>query len=270
MEPEGFADDACNLQVLMEVTNMARIESVRSRRHMPLQSRIVNPSRGRPIRASIVALTMSPLLILLAWTAICAAATGPGIALKIGAQTLEDPIDLDKTTRARFELELTSPLLCDDHLDVAFAFGGSSLGAMCDDYAYHDDDVFVEESYDDHFYMLDVRLAARFYPLGGDQGLRPYVGAGLGYFWFLDKWDYEYAETYEDPLFPGTFYTDVGEEKGTDTMARGFFPFVMAGLAVSITDNADLLFELQYDLDKEDAGIDLGGPIYMFGGRFRF
>jgi hypothetical protein len=247
---------------------MARIESVRRAWHTPCQKRIPDPPSKT--RLFPVVLAMSGVAFLLAWAAPCDAASGPGIALKIGAQTLEDPIDLDKTTRARFELELSSPLMCDDHLDLAFVFGGSSIGSMCDDYAYLDDDAYVEESFDDHFFVLDVRLAARFYPLGGDRGLRPYLGAGLGYFWFFDKWDYEYSETYEDPFDPGTFYTDVGKEKGTDTMAHGFFPFVTAGLGVSISDNAELLFELQYDIDKEDAGIDLGGPIYMFGGRVRF
>jgi hypothetical protein len=255
----------------MEVTNMARTEFARNWRHTPLQSRTTNLSQGRGIWTSVAALAMSPLFMSLGWTAPCTAATGPGIALKIGAQTLEDPIDLGKTTRARLELEVCSPLMCDDHFDLAFAFGGSSLGSMCDDYAYFDDDdVYVEESYDDHFVMLDVRLAARFYPLGGDRRVRPYLGAGLGYFWFLDKWDYEYTETYEDPDFRGTFYTARAEEDGMDTVAHGFFPFVLAGLGVSIGDNAELLFELQYDFSKKDAGIDLGGPICMFGGRFRF
>jgi hypothetical protein len=118
--------------------------------------------------------------------------------------------------------------------------------------------------------MLDVRLAARLYPFGYDKSLRPYVGAGIGYFWLFDRWDYEYTDTFEDPYLPGTFHTVVDEQEGTDTPAHGLFPFLTAGLAVAVSDNVELLFEFQYDINKEDSGIDLSGPIYMFGGRFRF
>lgn len=206
----------------------------------------------------------------LAWTTACAAETGPGISFKIGAQTLEDPITLEKTTRTRLEMEVSSPLFCDDHLDLALTFGGSSLGSLDDEYSDIADGVLIEESYHDDLLLLDVRLAARLYPLGYDRTVRPWVGAGLGYFWFLDSWEYEYAETFEDPASPGTFYTTVDAEKGTDAVAKGFFPFVTAGLAVSVSENVELLFEFQYDIDKEDSGIDLSGPIYMFGGRVRF
>ncbi len=204
------------------------------------------------------------------WTTAHAASTGPGIAFKIGAQTLEDPINLEKTTRARLELEISSPVFADDHLDLAFTVGGSSLGSVQDDYADVVDGTLIEESFDDDLLMLDIRLAARLYPFGYDRTVRPYVGAGVGYFWFFDDWEYRYAETFEDPLFPGTFHTTIHEEEGTDTLAHGLFPFFLAGLSVSVSDNAELLFELQYDIDKEDAGIDLSGPIYMFGGRIRF
>lgn len=204
------------------------------------------------------------------WTTARAAETGPGIGFKIGAQTLENPIDLEKTTRARLELEFSSPVFADDHFDLALTIGGSSLGSVCDDYASVIDGTLVEESFDDDLSLFDIRLAARLYPFGYDRSLRPYVGAGIGYFWFLDYWEYEYAETFEDPFFPGTFHTIIDEEQGTDTLAHGFFPFVTAGLSVSVNDSIELLFEFQYDIDKEDAGIDLSGPIYMFGGRVRF
>jgi hypothetical protein len=210
------------------------------------------------------------LVTLLTWTTASAGETGLGIGLKIGAQTLDDPITLDKTTRARLELEISSPLMCDGHLDLAFTFGGLSLGSVDDKYSDVDGGTLIEESYDDDLSLLDVRLAARLYPFGYDKTLRPYVGAGVGYFWFFDQWEYERAETFEDPFFPGTFHTDVDKERGTDTLARGLFPFVTAGLAVGVSDNVELLFEFQYDINKEDRGIDLSGPIYMFGGRFRF
>jgi len=222
------------------------------------------------ITGNLTEVILCSLAALLVWTTACAGQTGVGIGLKIGAQTLEDPIDLEKTTRARVELEISSPLMCNDYLDLALTIGGSSLGSVHDDYADIYYDVLVEESYNDDLLLFDIRLAARLYPFGYDRTIRPHVGAGVGYFWFLDRWEYEYAETFEDPLFPGTFYTIVDEDEGTDTLAHGFFPFVTAGLNVSVNDNVELLLELQYDFAKEDSGIDLGGPIYMFGGRVRF
>ncbi len=208
--------------------------------------------------------------ITLAWSACSFAASGPGIGFKIGVQTLDNPIDLDKTTRTRLELEFSTARFYDDHFDLAFTFGGSSLGSFSDYYADEVDGVLIEEIYNDDLSVLDIRLAARFYPLGDASEIRPYVGAGIGYFWFLDYWEYEYAETFEDPLFPGAFYTLVDEYEGTDTAANGFFPFITAGVTIPIGSQGELLLDFQYDFEKEDDGFDLGGPIYMIGGRFRF
>lgn len=214
--------------------------------------------------------TCAAIVLLIAATAEATAGSGPGLALKIGAQTLEDPVDLDNTTRARYELELSSARQWDGHLDFAFIFGGSSLGTVSDDLAYWDDDVFVEESYEDDLTILDLRLAARLYPFGDSEGIQPYVGAGVGYFWFIDRWEDTYAETVEDPMYPGSWITFETSDEDTETLAQGFFPFVMAGVAVPVTDNFELMFEFQYDLEKKDSGYDLGGPIYLFGARLRF
>ena len=210
------------------------------------------------------------LAVLLVGTATCTASSGPGIGVKIGAQTLTDPVDLDKITRARVDLEISSPLLLDEHLDFAFTFGGLSLGSYDDYYSDVIDGTLIEESYNDDLSVFDIRLAVRLYPLGDQSRLRPYVGAGLGYFWLHDWWEYEYAETFEDPHFPGTYHTIVDEDEGGDTIADGIFPFVLAGLAVPLGHHGELMFEFQYDFEKEDSGFDVGGPIYMLGGRVRF
>ena len=250
---------------------MARTES----NHRWWQTQKANPNHvfagkqqifGEGFRVVICTAAM-----LLFWPANCTAGnTGPGFGFKIGAQTLENPMDFEKTTRARFELEISSHRFCNDHLDIALTFGGSSLGSYHDDYAGYDGDTWVEESYSDQFSLLDLGLAARLYPFGDSGGVQPYVGAGIGYFWFLDSWEFEYADTYEDPFIPGVFYTTTGYDEDTDTLAHGFFPFVTAGLTIPIKSNFELLFEVQYHYDKEDSGFDFGGPVYMFGGRFRF
>jgi hypothetical protein len=210
------------------------------------------------------------LAILLVGAATCAASSGPGIGIKIGAQTLTDPVDLGKTTRARVDLEVSSPLILDDHLDFAFSLGGLSLGDYEDYYSDEVDGTLIEEYYNDALSVFDIRLAVRLYPLGDQSRLRPYVGAGVGYFWLHDWWEYERDETFEDPHFPGVYHTIVDEDEGSDTLADGFFPFLLAGLAVPLGHHGELMFEFQYDFEKEDNGFDVGGPIYMFGGRVRF
>ena len=231
----------------------------------------ITPSTSRnAVRSHLVKAVLCSLAASLAWATACAGESGLGIGLKIGAQTLKDPIDLEQTTWARLELEISSPLFADDHIDLAFTIGGSSLGSLHDDYVDVNDGVLIEEYYDDDFFLFDMRLAARLYPFGYDRRLRPYIGAGIGYFWFLDRWEYEYAETFEDPDYPGTYHMFVDRDGATDTVAHGVFPFALAGLAVAVGDHSELMFELQYDFQKKDAGIDLSGPIYMFGGRIRF
>lgn len=210
------------------------------------------------------------IVTLLGITTCASAGNGPGLALKMGVQTFESPVTLEDTTRTRYELELSTQLFADDHLDFALAVGGSSLGEHRFEDAYFDGDVFVEESFTDDLSLIDVRLAARLHPLGQSGPIRPYLGAGLGYFWFLDSWDDHYYETIEDPDFPGTFITFEDHQEDTETLADGFFPFVMAGVNVAVNDNLELLAELQYDIAKKDSGFDFGGPIYMFGARFRF
>ncbi len=195
--------------------------------------------------------------------------TGPGVGIKIGAQTLDSPIDGQKTTRLRVEAEIATALLADDHLDFCLAVGGSPLGTS--DYAdiYEADNVLYEDYFSDTFSLIDVRLAARLYPFGQEAWIRPHVGGGVGYFWLLDSYDDEYYATTEDPYFPGNYITYADYAEDSETVADGFFPFVTAGVAVPVSSNLEFLFEFEYDFAKDDAGVDLGGPIYMFGARIR-
>ena len=216
-------------------------------------------------------LTLGALLVVACGAASPAfGGNGPGIGFKIGAQTLESPITLDKTTRTRYEIELSSQLFLDNHLDFALTLGGSSLGSFDTDYVELIDDVLYEDYYTDDLSVLDVRLAARLYPFGDSRPIRPYVGAGVGYFWFLSSWEGEHYQTIEDPDFPGSFITFVDTDEDTETLADGFFPFILGGMTVPIGEDFEFLFEFQFDFEKEDSGFNLGGPIYMFGARFRF
>lgn len=207
---------------------------------------------------------------LLCWaTTSVSAATGPGLALKVGAQTLDSPIDGEKTTRARIEGEISSALQGNGHLDVYLAVGGSPLGSSDFADVYEADGVLYEDFYSDTFSLIDVRLGARLYPFGRHATIRPHVGGGIGYYWLRDSYDDQYYATTEDPLFPGSFITYADYASDTETVGDGLFPFVTAGLSVPVASNFELLFEFEYDFAKDDAGVDLGGPIYMFGARIR-
>ncbi|MCU0913307.1 MAG: outer membrane beta-barrel protein [Planctomycetes bacterium] len=234
---------------------MARTQSVPQTRHTP---------RTRDAGAALV------ILLVLGWAATSTADSGPGIGIKLGAQTIEDPVDLDKTTQARLEVELSSPRWFDEHVDFALTFGGSYLGSHTETYTDIVDDTLIDDVYTDKLWLFDIRLAARLYPLGDSSRIRPYVGAGVGYYWFLDNWHNDYSDTFEDPFFPGTFMTVHEETEGRATLAQGFFPFLLAGVTVPVGDNFELTAELQYDFGKTDNDFELGGPIYMLGARFRF
>ena len=250
---------------------MAQIKSIYRWGQKPSRNLIHSFSIERIVLANRCGIRICAAIMLLCWASTCfAGGSGPAIGFKVGSQTMDSPTDFDKTTRARFELELASPRFGNDYFDLALTFGGSSLGSYHDEYAGFDDGVLIEEFYTDHYSLFDLRLAGRLYPLGDSSRLKPYVGAGIGYFWFLDSWEYEYYETYEDPYIPGVFYTYLETVDGRDTLAHGLFPFVTAGLTVPVASNFELQFEVQYHYDKEDSGLDFGGPVYMFGCLFRF
>lgn len=250
---------------------MAQIKSIDRWGQKPSRNLTQSFSIERVVLANRCGIRICSAIMLLCWATTCfAGGSGPGIGIKVGAQTIDSPSDFDKTTQARFELEFASPRFGNDYFGLALTLGGSSLGSYHDEYAGFDDDVLIEEFYTDRYSLFDIRLAGRLYPLGDNGWLQPYIGAGIGYFWFLDSWEYEYHETYEDPYVPGVFYTYTESEEGTDTLAHGFFPFVTAGLMVPIDSNFELQFEVQYHYKKQNSGFDFGGPVYMFGCLFRF
>jgi len=118
-----------------------------------------------------------------------AAEEGSRFGVKAGVQTLTSPVTGGKTTRTRLELEFSTARLLDGHVDLALALGGSSLGTLRDASMTEEDGLFTDASSIDDLCVLDLRLAAHYYPLGqDDRGLTPYLAAGLGYFLFIDTW----------------------------------------------------------------------------------
>jgi hypothetical protein len=258
-----------SLSHAMEVGDMKRTNVAHRRQPVPSQNHACPSSHSAGGGHSLIFKT-TVLLLVLGGTAVCSAASGPGIAIKIGAQTFTDPVDLDKTTRARLELEIASPLLWDEHVDFALAFGGSYLGSHTESYTDTVDGTYIDDLYTDRLFLFDIRLAARLYPLGDSSRIRPYIGAGVGYFWFHDDWENEYSDTFEDPYVPGRYETVYDHAEGDATLAQAPFPFVLAGVTFPVGSNGEIMFEFQYDFEKEDKGFDFSGPIYLFGARFRF
>jgi hypothetical protein len=190
----------------------------------------------------------------------------PGIALKGGIQRLTSPLTFEKVDRARFELELCTPRLLDGHVDLAASFGFSPLGSLSDSSSDVEDGLLVDRWSHDDLQLFDLRLGARLFPLGHTRSIiAPYVGAGLGYFWFVDQWEDNISAT--DPETSDSAYDS---NRGTETVAQGLFPFVVAGFNVTLAEHAELLFEVQYDVEREDHGYDLSGPSYLIGARLRW
>jgi hypothetical protein len=254
----------------MEVKKMACLGSIPREYSTPYKNRFAGYPRRGMIRGPLARVALCCLVASLAWTAVCAGQTGPGLGFRIGGQTFENPIDSAKRSYLRLEMEISSPLVLDDHLDVAFVIGGSSLGSTHDEDSTVDGNDVVRQFYDDDLFLLDTRVAARLYPFGGHQSVRPYVGGGIGYFWFFDDYEYKRVDRVEVPPASGLSNSVVTKDRGTKTVAHGFFPVALVGLAVAVSENTEVLFEFQYDIHKEDSGVDLSGPVYMLGGRYRF
>ena len=208
----------------------------------------------------------SAFVLVLCGAAMCGAGNGPGIGLKVGAQTLTSPLTEARVTKARFELEICSARLLDDRVDLALAFGFSPLGTLSSESSGVEDGFFVDTSSKDDVSLYDLRVAARYYPLGADRRrLSPYVGAGFGYFLCADAW--RDIVTVTDPESSAAA---TETDQGTTTVAQGLFPFVTAGLNVPLSNRAEVLLEFGYDFEKKDSGFDLGGPFALIGCRFRW
>ncbi len=203
--------------------------------------------------------------------AVCFGAT-PSLAsysidVKAGLQTLENPLTLDKTSRTRFGVEFGSTVPSNDHLEFTLGFGGASVSTVSDTYTAYDNIGMIQDTLEDNFRTYDLRLGVRLYPISPEErdSIHPYVGGGVGYYWMIDEWKDTHLETVNSPY--SEFTT---EDKGRTTLAKGFFPYVCAGVDIPITDQAALLFEYKHDFMKKKDGADYGGGIITAGLRFRW
>jgi len=138
---------------------------------------------------------------------------------------------------------------------------------VSDTYTTYDNIGMIQDTLEDNFRTYDVRLGLRLYPISPKKrgSIHPYVGGGVGYYWMVDEWKDTHLETVNSP------YSEfVTEEKGRRSLAKGFFPYVTAGVDIPITDQAALLFEYKHDFMKKKDGADYGGNIFTAGLRFRW
>lgn len=209
--------------------------------------------RLRPL--SIGTLLLTVVLSPSAWAVI-------NMDFKAGTQTLQHPWTLEQTTRPRYEISVAGTPYDNDQLEIALAFGGCSVGHATDTVTAYDSYGMLQDTYEDHFRMYDLRLGLRIYPISPeDRGcIHPYVGAGLGYYWMVNDWDYTHLETIDSP------YSEYWEEdNGHTNISKGLFSFVTAGVDIPLSDQVALLFEFQHDFQKTDGGVDYGDSIYMLG-----
>ena len=182
--------------------------------------------------------------------------------LKVGTQTLQHPWTGEETTRTRYEISVAGTPDDNDQIEISLAFGGCSVGHAQDTVTTYDSYGMLQDTYEDNYRMYDVRLGLRLYPipLNDRNCIHPYVGAGLGYYWMVNDWDFTHLETTDSP------YSEYWEEaSGHTNISKGLFPFVTAGVDIPLSDQAALLFEYQHDFEKTDNGFDYGDNIYMLG-----
>ncbi len=187
--------------------------------------------------------------------------------LKVGTQTLDNPLTLERTTRPRYEIAVAGTSPGNDQVEVALAFGGCSVAHTKDVLTTYDSYGMLQDTYDDHYRMYDLRLGLRLYPVSPDEldSIHPYVGAGLGYYWLVDDWTFNHFETIDSP------YSEYEEnDRGHLSISKGLFPFVVAGVDVPLSDQVGLLFEFQHDFQKLDDGADYGGSLYTIGLRLKW
>lgn len=189
------------------------------------------------------------------------------IDVKAGLQSLDNPLTLERTSRTRVGVEFAGTTPASDNVEICLGFGGASVTSATDVYTTYDSVGMIQDTLEDKFRTYDFRLGVRVYPIAPDDSdsIHPYIGGGIGYYWLVDDWKDTHLETINSP------YTEfVTEEKGHFSLAKGFFPYLTAGVDIPITDQAALLFEYKHDFMKKKDGADYGGDMFMAGMRFRW
>ena len=189
------------------------------------------------------------------------------IDVKAGLQSLENPLTLEKTSRTRIGVEIAGTTPASDNVEICLGFGGASVTSATDVSTTYDHLGMIQDTVKDEFRTYDFRLGVRVYPISPEKSdsIHPYVGGGIGYYWLVDEWTDTHLETTNSPY--SEFST---EDKGHFSLAKGFFPYLTAGVDIPITDQAALLFEYTHDFMKKKDGADYGGDMFMAGMRFRW
>lgn len=206
-------------------------------------------------------------LFLAAALLVLPAATLPACSLKIGGQQLHDPRgDGRSRTRLRLEAEAFSPRVLGGHLEGTAAIGWTPVSRSGETIRVLEPDDTVSTLPVRQQDVTDLRVGARVYPLAaliapGPGAVEPYLTGGGGYFFSTVT-----------TRGPGEDLCCGGVEldEQTDTVSRGWFPYLGAGINIGLSSDAAILIEARHDFSRDDRGIDTGGTSVMVGVRWGF
>ena len=184
-------------------------------------------------------------------------------SVKTGIYNLDNfdqPLGIKEEPFKYLEWEAYTPRIIKDHVDVVFGIGmndGKSEG-----------EINVAHDYGGYWMpggdipevstnMWEFRLGTRFFPLGVEnQNVVPYVGGGVGYFYYD-------MNTSKRGDFVGSdwFYNYYEIDKDSVTLAEGSFPYLSVGLYLRLSDQSQipLQMEFRYDFDKVYKKHDMSG-----------
>jgi len=178
-------------------------------------------------------------------------------AVKTGQYSFREPFDEELEEPFHYwDLEFSTPRwFLNDHVDLAFNLGygnGSDSGTL---------DTTHGEVHAQSAKLLEFRAAARWFPLGGDKAVVPYLGAGYGWYKYEMETKSQGDYAYSDYLYD---YYEIDEDE--TTLSSSGFPFITGGVYVPFgekKENAKLrpALQLEYrrDFEKSDQGFDLSG-----------
>ena len=190
-----------------------------------------------------------------------------GCALKVGAQQMDSPRgDGESRTRVRYEAELISPRIMDNHVEVTAAVGFVPISRSDEEIRVREFNGSVTRFPVERQDLTDLRAGLRIFPFAsvlrpGPGVIEPYIVGGGGFFFNTVT-----QRDVESNFRGDRFFIDEDQ----DTISDGFFPYVGGGLHLNIGYEAAILLEARQDFSREDNGFDTSGTSILLGIRWTY
>ena len=171
---------------------------------------------------------------------------GCSIAIKYGAQSFQDDVAdalVGGPSTAVWEFEVGVHEFLDGRGDVAIALDVVDAGGTD---------------------FQDLRATSR-YHFRHDRRVRPYVGAGFGWY----EWKSDIVVVLPPIVCDPRFDAFACEREGSETLSSGFFGHGVVGLSTRISNGVSFVAEDRFDFAKKDGPIDFGSNQITAGFRFR-